>query len=143
MRTPDFSMILAVRLFNEASPEKFKTYYNILLCVINNSFGTPFKTQIEKKYISQQKLPVNVIPKKVCTYTEMRYCEISKEMSSLYFGLAVFCLFQARVPEFEKHPPPPPRTVYMFCILSCIPNTASNYDITIKTCGSFPCLIYV
>jgi hypothetical protein len=31
----------------------------------------------------------------------MRYSEISKEMSSLYFGLAVFCLFEARVPEVD------------------------------------------
>jgi hypothetical protein len=29
--------------------------------------------------------------------TEMKYCEISKEMSSLYFGLAVFCLFETSV----------------------------------------------
>ncbi len=34
----------------------------------------------------------------------MRYCEISKEMSSLYFGLAVFCLFEASVPEFDTQP---------------------------------------
>ncbi len=41
----------------------------------------------------------------------MRYCEISKEMSSLFFGLAVFCPFEARLPEFDKRPlpyPPPP-----------------------------------
>ncbi len=31
----------------------------------------------------------------------MRYCEISKDMSSLYFGLDVFCQFEARVPEFD------------------------------------------
>jgi hypothetical protein len=31
----------------------------------------------------------------------MRYCEISKEMSSLHFGLDVFCQFEARVPEFD------------------------------------------
>ncbi len=30
----------------------------------------------------------------------MRYCEISKEMSLLYFVLGVFCQFEARVPEF-------------------------------------------
>jgi hypothetical protein len=41
----------------------------------------------------------------------MRYCEISKERSSLYFGLAVFCLFEARVPEFKTQPPPPPTAV--------------------------------
>jgi hypothetical protein len=29
------------------------------------------------------------------------YFWISKEMSSLYFGLDVFCLFEAGVPEFE------------------------------------------
>jgi hypothetical protein len=39
--------------------------------------------------------------------SEMRYCEISKEMSSLYFGLAVFCLFEPRVPEFYTQPLPP------------------------------------
>ncbi len=31
----------------------------------------------------------------------MRYSEISKEMSSLYFGLDAFCQLEARVPEFE------------------------------------------
>ncbi len=34
--------------------------------------------------------------------SEMRYCEISKEMSLLYFGLDVFCQFEARVPEFDQ-----------------------------------------
>jgi hypothetical protein len=33
--------------------------------------------------------------------TKMRYCEMSKEMSSLYFGLDVFYQFEARVPEFD------------------------------------------
>jgi hypothetical protein len=41
---------------------------------------------------------------------EMRHCDISKEMSSLYFGLAIFCLFEARVSEFDKQPPPPLNT---------------------------------
>jgi hypothetical protein len=31
----------------------------------------------------------------------MRYYEISKAMSSLYFGLDVFCQLEARVPEFD------------------------------------------
>ncbi len=35
---------------------------------------------------------------------EMRHYEISKEMSSLYFGLDVFCLFETRVPEFTHIP---------------------------------------
>jgi hypothetical protein len=33
---------------------------------------------------------------------EMRVCKIRKEMSSLYFGLLVFCLFEARIPEFDR-----------------------------------------
>jgi hypothetical protein len=37
----------------------------------------------------------------------MRYCEISKDLSSLYFRLAVFCLFEAQVPEFDTQPPSP------------------------------------
>jgi hypothetical protein len=37
----------------------------------------------------------------------MRYCKISKEMSSLYFGLVVFCQFES-VPKFDTQPPPPP-----------------------------------
>jgi hypothetical protein len=41
----------------------------------------------------------------------MRYCEISKEMSSLYFGLPGFCLFEATVPEFDTQPPPPHSSV--------------------------------
>ncbi len=48
-----------------------------------------------------------------CT-SEMRNCEISKDMSSLLFGLAVFCLFEARVPEFDTQPlplSPPPTAV--------------------------------
>jgi hypothetical protein len=31
----------------------------------------------------------------------MRYCEISKKMLSVYFGLNIFCQFEARVPEFD------------------------------------------
>ncbi len=38
----------------------------------------------------------------------MRFCEISKEMSSLYFRLAVLCLFEARVPECDKQTPAHP-----------------------------------
>jgi hypothetical protein len=34
----------------------------------------------------------------------MRNCEVSQEMSAFYFGLAVFCLFEARVPEFDMKP---------------------------------------
>jgi hypothetical protein len=38
----------------------------------------------------------------MCVYrAEMGYCEISKEMSSLNFGLTVFCQFEARVPVFD------------------------------------------
>jgi hypothetical protein len=55
------------------------------------------------------------------SYPEMKYCEI-KEMSSLYFGLAVFCLLEARTPEFDPQPlHPPPRTA-----VDCTLNTASN-----------------
>jgi hypothetical protein len=32
--------------------------------------------------------------------TELIYYQISKEKSSLYFGLDVFCIFEARVLEF-------------------------------------------
>jgi hypothetical protein len=52
----------------------------------------------------------------------MRYCEISKEMSLLYFGLAVFCPFEARDPEFDKQPLPPP----IYCLNRTL-NTASNF----------------
>jgi hypothetical protein len=34
-------------------------------------------------------------------HAEMRFCEINKEMSWLYFGLDMFCQFKARVPEFD------------------------------------------
>jgi hypothetical protein len=37
----------------------------------------------------------------------MRYCEINKEMSSLYFGLAVFYLFESSVLDFDTQPLPP------------------------------------
>ncbi len=35
--------------------------------------------------------------------SEMRYCEVSKEMSS-EFGLDVFCKFEAQVPESDQSP---------------------------------------
>jgi hypothetical protein len=38
--------------------------------------------------------------------TDMRYCEISKDMSSWYFGLAAFCLYEDRVPEVDTQPLP-------------------------------------
>jgi hypothetical protein len=34
------------------------------------------------------------------TVPRVEDCEVSKEMSSLYFGLAVFCVIEAIVPEF-------------------------------------------
>jgi hypothetical protein len=36
----------------------------------------------------------------------MRYCKISKEMLSLYFGFAEFCRPEARVLEFDTQPLP-------------------------------------
>jgi hypothetical protein len=33
---------------------------------------------------------------------EIRYCLTSTEMSSLYVGIAVFCLLEAGVLEFDK-----------------------------------------
>jgi hypothetical protein len=35
---------------------------------------------------------------------KMRYFYVSEEMSTLYFGLAVFCLFEARVLELYRQP---------------------------------------
>jgi hypothetical protein len=49
-----------------------------------------------KRCLIVYKTRVNHSPK-----AEMRYCEISTEILSLYFGLAVFRLFEARVPEFK------------------------------------------
>ncbi len=46
----------------------------------------------------------------------MRYCQISKEMSSMYFGLAVFCLLEARAPEFVMQPLPPPHSCGLYTI---------------------------
>ncbi len=50
-----------------------------------------------------------------CLRSEIRYCGISKEMSSLYIGLVVFCLFEAGVPEFDTQPFP--RPVQLHCTL--------------------------
>jgi hypothetical protein len=41
------------------------------------------------------------------SHPEMMYCEISKEMLLLYFGLTVFCRLEARVPEYDTQPLPP------------------------------------
>ncbi len=51
---------------------------------------------------------------------EMRYCEISKEMSLLYFGLAVLCPFEARDPEFDKQPLPPPPLLFKHNTEHCV-----------------------
>jgi hypothetical protein len=40
--------------------------------------------------------------------SEMRYYELSKEMSPLYFGLAVFCLLSKSPRIWHPCPPPPP-----------------------------------
>jgi hypothetical protein len=37
----------------------------------------------------------------------MRYCEISKEMSSLYLGLAVFCILRLESQNLTRNPWPP------------------------------------
>jgi hypothetical protein len=60
----------------------------------------------------------------------MIYCEISEEMSSLYFSLAVFCPFEAEVPEFDTlprpHPPHPQQRWAEQCTVHCTLFTASN-----------------
>jgi hypothetical protein len=54
----------------------------------------------------------------------MRFCEISKEMSSLYLELAVFCLSEAKVPEFDTQPMPP-NSCSLYSV-HCTLNTTSN-----------------
>jgi hypothetical protein len=49
--------------------------------------------------------------------------QISKEMP-LYFTLAVFCLFEARVPELDTQPLPPPPQLWMYSV-HCILNSAT------------------
>jgi hypothetical protein len=50
--------------------------------------------------------------------TEMRYCEISKEMLSLYFGLAVFCLLVAIESQNLACSPSPEQLWNVQCTLS-------------------------
>ncbi len=47
---------------------------------------------------------------------KMTYSKISKDMS-LYFGLDVFCLFEARVPQFDTQPLPPDSCGSVQCTL--------------------------
>ncbi len=55
------------------------------------------------------------------------YSKINEAMSSLYFGLHVFCLFEAREPEFDTQPKPfPPIAVKVFSV-QCTLNTESNF----------------
>ncbi len=54
----------------------------------------------------------------------MRNCEISKEMSSLYFGLATFGLLEARLPEFDSQHHNP-NSCGLFSV-HCMLYTASN-----------------
>jgi hypothetical protein len=55
-------------------------------------------------------------------HTEMRSCEISKEMSSLYFGLDIVCHFEARVTEFDVCVQ---YTVYTARGGGCLPNSGT------------------
>jgi hypothetical protein len=48
----------------------------------------------------------------LASWAEMRYCKISKEMLSLYFGLAVLCQIEARVSESDP-------VFSVQCILYC------------------------
>jgi hypothetical protein len=70
----------------------------------------------------------------------MRYCEISKEMSLLYFGLAVFCLFEARVPEFDRQPLPP-TSCGLYSVHSML-NIASYYGTQASIWQNTPSPIY-
>ncbi len=61
---------------------------------------------------------------------EMRYCEISKEMSSWYFGLTVLCQFEGRVPEFVTQSLPSTAvdwTVYTLCTLNTVSNPNGQF----------------
>ncbi len=57
----------------------------------------------------------------------MKYYEINIEVLSSLFGLAVSCLFEARVPEFETQPlpPPPPSSCWLYSVHYLL-NIASN-----------------
>jgi hypothetical protein len=55
----------------------------------------------------------------------MIYSKISEGMLSLYFGLDVFCLFGARVSEFDTQPLPSPHGFGKYSV-HCTLNTASN-----------------
>jgi hypothetical protein len=69
----------------------------------------------------------------------MIYSKISKEMLSLYFELDVFCLFEARVPEFD--PQPLPLAVEMFSV-QCRLNTATNH-VTTEYTECWPDFFYI
>ncbi len=80
------------------------------------------------------KILLLTFPKLVATRialgSEMWYNEISTEMSSLYFGLSVFCLFEARVPEFDTLPLPPTAVHSPLNIASNFGVLALNYQNT-------------
>ncbi len=80
------------------------------------------------KALSKQRCPLLLCSPR----TEMRYCEISKEMLSLYFGLAVFCIFDARVPEFDMQPLLPQQLWTVQCTLyseHCVKFWDSSFEL--------------
>jgi hypothetical protein len=87
-------------------PLKSKSFF---LCRVWNQFSSStVATSIGKDgWHEAAKMAVGRHFQVLISRAEMRYYEISKEMSSLYFGLAVFCLFEARVPEFDIQTAPP------------------------------------
>jgi hypothetical protein len=52
--------------------------------------------------------------------------EISKEMSPWYFGLAVFCLFEARVTKFDSATPPSMYSIHCMYTEHCVKFRASS-----------------
>jgi hypothetical protein len=66
-------------------------------------------------------LDVSYLPFSFCRTIRDEDCGISKEMWSFYFGLAVFCPFEACFLEFDTQPPPRQLSLYsvpVYCTLN-------------------------
>jgi hypothetical protein len=54
---------------------------------------------VNRCYFNLSCVHSSILPVPLSPRDEVQYCEIRKEVALLYFGLDVFCQFEARFPE--------------------------------------------
>ncbi len=82
----------------QKDPEDVSTGIGKIYKVLNK-FSCNLRSKSARSTLTSPS-PIRINPSRSCHFhSDMRYCEIRKEMVLLYFGLDVFCQFEARFIE--------------------------------------------